>query len=118
MLSRSDALAVLNSALAEGCSDVYVNAGVDEHQYLSALEVNLRAHLCEPYEVSAEIEPPGFPFAEVGKRLVATCIAEHPQGYWLVYQEAERRFLCFWGKDKTNLGAFGVFGSPLYCWSA
>ena len=118
MLSRSAALAVLNSALEDGCQDVYVNAGVDESQYLAALEASLREHLCEPYEVTAVIEAPGFPFAEAGQRISATCIAEHPQGYWLVYQEAERRFLCFWGKDKADLGAFGVFGSPLYCWSA
>ena len=118
MLTRADAVAVLNSALEAESEDVYVNAGVDEKLYLASLEANLREHLCEPYEVSAEVEAPGFPFAEIGQRIVGTCIAEHPQGYWLVYQESERRFLCFWGKDKKELGAFGVFGSPLYCWSA
>ena len=118
MLSRSEAVAILNSALEDGCNDVYVNAEVDESKYLARLEANVREHLCEPYEVSASVEAPGFPFAEVGQRLVGTCIAEHPQGYWLVYQETERRFLCFWGKDREDLGAFGVFGSPLYCWSA
>ncbi len=118
MLSRLEALSVLNSALAAGVSDVYVNAGVDEAKNRAEIEASIRENLCEPYEVSATVEPPGFPFAEVGQRLVATCIAEHPQGYWLVYQEAEKRFMCFWGKDKQNLGAFGVFGSPLYCWSA
>ena len=118
MLSRSDALAVLDAALSAGSNDVYINAGVDESEYLQGLEASIREHLCDPYEVSARVEPPGFPFAEVGQSLVGTCIAKHPQGYWLVYQESEERFLCFWGKDKTQLGAFGVFGSPLYCWSA
>jgi len=118
MLSRSEALHVLNLALQEGCKDVYVNTGVDESEYLASIEGSLRDHLCEPYQVTAEVEEPGFPFAEVGQRLTGTCIAEHPRGYWLVYQEAERRFLCFWGKDRSKLGAFGVFGSPLFCWSA
>jgi len=118
MLSRKQALAVLNSALAEGHGDVYINAGVDEPQYIAGLEASLRARLCEPYAVSAEVMAPGFPFAKLGQTISGTCLAEHPKGYWLVYQEEEKRFYCFWGRMKNDLGAFGVYGSPLYCWSA
>jgi hypothetical protein len=35
-----------------------------------------------------------------------------------VYQRAQDRFYCFWGESPSNLGAHGVSGSPLYCWSA
>jgi hypothetical protein len=118
MLSRTEALALLNAALAKGHEDVYINAGVDEDKYIAGIEANLRAHLCEPYQVSAEVMEPGFPFAEVGESISGTCIAEHAQGYWLVYQEERNRFLCFWGTERNALGAHGVYGSPLYCWSA
>jgi len=118
MLSREQALAVLNSALAEGHGDVYVNPLADEGQFIAGLEANLRAHVCEPYQVSAEVMAPGFPFAELGQNISGTCLAERPKGYWLVYEEEEKRFYCFWGNKKTDLGAFGVYGSPLYCWSA
>ena len=118
MLSRTQALDLLNSALVDGHGDVYINAGIDEAQYIAGLEANLRAHLCEPYPVSAEVMAPAFPFAKVGQRISGTCIAEHAQGYRLVYQEEDKRFLCFWGTERSDLGAHGVYGSPLYCWSA
>jgi hypothetical protein len=35
-----------------------------------------------------------------------------------VYQPSENRFLCFWGTSPESLGAHGVVGNPLYCWSA
>jgi hypothetical protein len=35
-----------------------------------------------------------------------------------VYQPESDCFYCFWGTDLAALGAHGVFGSPLYCWSA
>lgn len=67
--------------------------------------------------VQAEVVAPGFPFAAPGSTLSALCIAKKP-GYWLAYQPSEDRFLCFWGDDEARLGAHGVFGNPLYCWSA
>ena len=81
MISRDQALAVLDSALAEGHGDVYINAGVDEGQYIAGLEASLRVHLCEPYAVSAEVMAPGFPFAELGQNISGTSLAEHPRGY-------------------------------------
>lgn len=61
--------------------------------------------------------PPGFPRTAVGSSISGQCVA-HNAGYWLVYQPEQDRFYCFWGTDRNNLGAHGVFGSPLYCWSA
>ncbi len=116
MLTYSEALARLSDAIPQ-CGDVYINSGVDADTYLSRLESDLRAHLCEPFEVSAKVMEPGFPFSEIGETLLGYCIA-HKGGYWLVYQPIEERFLCFWGEDTKHLGAHGVFGSPLYCWSA
>lgn len=116
MLTYAEALAKLDDAIPES-GDVYINRGVDAKSYLARLESDLRAHLCEPFEVSAHVMQPGFPFAEAGEALHAYCIAHHA-GHWLAYQPHEDRFLCFWGEDVTNLGAHGVFGSPLYCWSA
>lgn len=98
-------------------SDVYVNEGVDEESYFADLTEDIRNHICEPFQVCAEVMPPGFPDAEVGSTITGLCVA-HNAGYWLVYQPIQDRFYCFWGTDTTHLGAHGVFGSPLYCWSA
>jgi hypothetical protein len=106
----------LEAALSE-TADVYVNAGVDPTAYFARLAANIRQHLCEPFHISAVVQEPGFPDAEVGSVISGQCVA-HAAGYWLVYQSQQDRFYCFWGQDPNNLGAHGVFGSPLYCWSA
>lgn len=117
MLTRAEALARLEEAIPAS-GDVFINKGVDEVSYLSTLAEHLRSQLCEPFAVSAEVMEPGFPFADVGDTLHGYCIAHSAAGYWLVYQPDESRFLCFWGENALHLGAHGVFGSPLYCWSA
>jgi hypothetical protein len=104
---------LLESALAEVTWESLVPPNTDAE----LVEADLRAHLCEPFEVSAGVQPPGFPFADVGEQLVGVCVARR-EGYWLVCQPAEQRFLCFWGESVSNLGAHGVYGHPLYCWSA
>ncbi len=106
----------LESALSD-TSDVYVNAGVDEVSYFANLAEDIRRHICEPFRVSAEVMPPGFEDAEVGSIISGLCLA-HDAGYWLVYQPEQDRFYCFWGADPAHLGARGVSGSPLRCWSA
>lgn len=106
----------LEAALSD-TSDVYVNEGVDEQSYFAELADSIRRHVCEPFPVTAEVMPPGFPDAEVGNTILGLCVA-HKEGYWLVYHPAQDRFYCFWGTDTEHLGAHGVFGSPLYCWSA
>lgn len=106
----------LETALGD-TSDVYVNAGIDEHVYFAELADDIRRHACQPFEVSAVVMPPGFPDASVGSIISGQCVA-HNAGYWLVYQPEQDRFYCFWGTDPSHLGAHGVFGSPLYCWSA
>jgi len=97
--------------------DVYVNAGVDEAKYLADLAADIQRNLCEPFPVSARVAEPGFPEAPVGQEISGICLACR-EGYWLVYQPEPDRFLCFWGADKKNLSAPGIYGSPLYCWSA
>jgi len=110
-------LTKLESALAD-TSDVFVNAGIDADAYLSSLAANIRAHTCTPFPLTATAMPPGFPDATIGSTIAGQCIAYNSSGYWLVYQPEQDRFYCFWGTDQGNLGAHGVFGNPLYCWSA
>lgn len=96
---------------------VYVNAGVDEAAYFEGLRASIKEHLCTPFHVSAVVTEPGFPDLAVGAGIAGWCVA-HSAGYWLVYQPERDRFLCFWGAHVDALGAPGIFGSPLYCWSA
>jgi|SRR5262245_494353 len=109
-------LTKLEAALRD-TSDVYVAADVTPEKYFQALEADLRSRLCTPFMVTAEVMPPGFPDHHLGERLSGYCVA-HTNGHWLVYAPDEDRFYCFWGADQHRLGAHGVFGSPLYCWSA
>jgi hypothetical protein len=96
---------------------VYVGPGVDADSYLSGLASDIRANVCVPFPLSATVMAPGFPDAPVGVLVSGRCVA-HRAGYWLVYQSEQDRFCCFWGESRSNLGAHGVFGQPLYCWSA
>ena len=118
MVTHSLALTVLNDALACRSHDVYIGPGIEEAQHLASLEADLRSHLCEPFPVRAKVKPPAFPFAAVDEEIEGFCIAHRSGGYWLVYQPEAARFLAFWGTESTTLGAHGVYGSPLYCWSA
>lgn len=109
-------IARLKAALSDG-SGVYVNDGVDKEAYFASLADDIQQHLCDPFDIQATVKPPGFPDALEGDVIAGVCVA-HRAGYWLVYQPDQDRFYCFWGTDVKNLGAHGVFGSPLYCWSA
>lgn len=107
----------LEAALSD-TSDVYVNEGVDETSYFADLREDIRRHIAShPFEVSAEVMPPGFDDAEIGSIVSGLCVA-CDSGYWLVYQPEQDRFYCFWGEDAAHLGARGVSGSPLRCWSS
>ena len=116
MLTRETARAKVEEGISSPV-DVYVGQNEDRASQLGTLATDLRNNLCDPFLVEAQVMPPGFPFASVGQLLKGYCVA-HRKGYWLVYQPAEDRFLCFWGQSTAHLGAHGVFGSPLYCWSA
>ena len=96
---------------------VYIAPGVKPATYLAELASDIRAHSCAPFELSATVMAPGFPDAQIGSLVSGQCVA-HRAGYWLVYQPGQDRFCCFWGESQSNLGAHGVFGQPLYCWSA
>lgn len=96
---------------------VYVPPSVDEAMYLSDLAQDIRNNLCEPFEVSAIVMPPGFHDVAEGSVISGTCVARR-DGYWLVYSPERDTFYCFWGEDEKHLGARGIIGSPLYCWSA
>lgn len=108
---------ILQTALAE-TSDVYVNAGIDEMEYFEGLRQDIRKNMCEPFEVSAIVQEPGFQDIPVGSTVTGLCLAHSNAGYWLVYQPRLNRFFCFWGTKQGSLGAHGVSGSPLRCWSA
>jgi hypothetical protein len=118
MFSRRSALEALERALLQDAKDVYLAAGADLKEYSASIEEDIRANLCEPFGIFAEVSAPGFPFAPVGTHVSGMCIAHSSSGYWLVFQPEEERFLCFWGEDQAHLSAPGVYGSPLYCWSA
>ena len=117
MLVSDSPLTKLDAALAD-TSGVYINAGVDAQAYLSGLVADIRAHTCPPFSLFATVMPPGLPDAAVGTVISGQCVAHNSSGYWLVYRPEQDQFYCFWGTDRGNLGAHGVFGSPLYCWSA
>ena len=106
--------------LLESLSDtagVYVPPGEDEATYFADLAQDIRDNMCEPFEVSAVVMPPGFPNVAVGSFISGECVARR-DGYWLVYSPEIDTFFCLWGEDEEHLGARGIFGSPLYCWSA
>lgn len=117
MLVSHFLLTTLEAALAE-TSDVLINAGVDARTQLDNVEADVRAHICMPFSLTAVVMPPGFPDIAVGASISGQCIAHSCAGYWLVYRHEQDQFYCFWGADPENLGAHGVFGSPIYCWSA
>lgn len=106
----------LNARLAD-TNDVYVVPGTDPQTYFRGLATSIKAHLREPERVVATVTAPGFPDVSPGNSIEGWCLAEM-DGYWLVYQPEIDRFCCFWGGDRTQLTAPGIFGSPLYCWSA
>jgi hypothetical protein len=109
-------LTKLEAALSD-TSDVFVAPGADVQSYFSGLVDSIRRNICEPFSVSAKVMPPGFPDSAQDSIISGQCLA-HNDGYWLVYQPEQDRFYCFWGDNPSNLGAHGVFGSPLCCWSA
>ena len=96
---------------------VYVNHGVDEKTYFADLVSDIRSHISVPFEINAQVTPPGFPDREIGSMVSGICVA-HSAGYWLVYQPEQDTFYCFWGTNPAELQAPGIFGSALYCWSA
>lgn len=111
-----DAVERLEAKLQD-VSDVYIGAGWDAESYIAGLVGSLREAICPPFAVTAKVEEPGFPDAKVGDKISGDCVA-HREGYWLVYQRENDRFLCFWGTDAAHLSAPGIFGSPLACWSS
>ena len=109
-------LTSLEAALAD-TSGVFIPPGTDSASYLSGLADGIRKNVCQPFHISATVMPPGFSDAPVGATISGYCVA-HSAGYWLVYQPDQDRFYCFWGEIPGNLGAHGVVGTPLQCWSA
>lgn len=106
----------LMSRLADS-ADVYVAADVDEGLYLKGLSDDIIKNRCEPFLLRAVVKEPGFPDLKEGEVIEGWCVARR-SGYWLVYRPEDDSFYCFWGCDCSDLGAHGVYGAPLYCWSA
>lgn len=96
---------------------VYIPPGTDEAAYLRSLSDEILGSACSPFWVRAMVMPPGLPGVEIGAHVEGWCVARN-QGYWLVYDPARDDFHCFWGSNADTLGAHGVYGPPLYCWSA
>lgn len=116
MSDTSPAKRILESRLSD-TAGVYVNEGVDAESYFQEIADDIRRNECEPFELDAIVEQPGFPHLKLGERVSGMCVAHKP-GYWLVYRSEDKNFYMFWGEEENNLGSPGVFGSPLYCWSA
>jgi len=109
----------LEESLQDG-TGVYVDSGTNAEQYLADLASEIRRNLCAPFDLCAVVTEPGFPNVSqrpIGATVQAICVA-HRAGYWLVYDQVRDEFMCFWGTSKEHLSAPGIFGSPLYCWSA
>jgi hypothetical protein len=106
----------LEARITDG-TGVYVNAGVDPRLYSSELAEEIRRHECDPFELSAVVMAPGLPGFSEGDVITGFCVAKS-DGRWLVYRPQEDEFYAFWGLHQDDLGAHGVFGNPLYCWSA
>lgn len=115
-LESTKAISRLENSIMD-ISDVYIGPGVNKEKYLSDLRDDIRNHLCEPFEVSAVIMPPGFSGENIGSMIKGMCVARR-DGYWLIYRHEDDRFYCFWGQSLGALGAHGVVGSPIYCWTA
>lgn len=112
----SDLISLLESRLAD-VSDVYIDAGVSSSGYLEGLANDIRRNECRPFELSAMVMAPGIPGFDDGEEISGMCVAKGG-GRWLVYRAQEDLFYAFWGVRPEQLGAHGIFGSPLYCWSA
>lgn len=97
--------------------DVFVSKHQNTSAYLTDLETGLRASMCAPFKISARVTEAGFEGVDLGDTISGTCIAE-ANGYWLVYQPEWDSFVVFWGTQKDHLGAPGIEGSPLACWSS
>jgi len=115
-MSREDLYRILEVALSD-TAGVYVGQGQDAEAYYSQLRADIAASLCEPIHVSAIVMEPGFSGLAIGDFISGICLA-HKAGYWLVYQPEQHQFYCFWGESPASLGSHGVYGTPLYCWSA
>lgn len=97
--------------------DVYIGKNQNEEEYIKNNIHSIMEAKCGPFKIKATIMEPGFPGKEIGGEVEGYCLA-HSNGYWLIYQPEEKTFYCFWGSSKENLGAHGVYGDALYCWTA
>lgn len=97
--------------------DMYIASDWDEEAYIANNIEGIRNAKCEPFILAAKVAEPGFPEKELGDIIEGYCVA-HEDGYWLVYEPTEKRFYCFWGNDREQVAARGVYGNALYCWTA
>ncbi len=97
--------------------DVYVGSEEDPDEYLKDLTREIASNRRAPFPLKAVVMAPGLPGFELGSTISGLCLAELA-GKWLVYRPENDQFYAFWGTNIEALGAHGIFGSPLYCWSA
>ncbi|MDR7376063.1 hypothetical protein J2X19_000721 [Rhodoferax ferrireducens] len=97
---------------------VIVPKGLDDEEYFESLRTSIRENATPPIRVFATVKEPGFPNRALGSTVVGYLLAKSSNGvgYWLVYEPDEDEYYCFWGPDKSNLGAYGVSGNPIFCW--
>lgn len=96
-------------------SGIIVPKGRVEAEYFEELRASVRKYAAAVEWVSAKVEEPGFSNKELGSTVAGHLLAT-TRGYWLIYEPNERTYYCFWGTDRSQLGAYGVCGNPLYCW--
>ncbi|GAA5185383.1 hypothetical protein GCM10025771_41190 [Niveibacterium umoris] len=96
-------------------SGVIVPKGNDEAEYFESLRASIRENAKPAEVISAIVEEPGFLNRALGSTVTGYLLASS-DGYWLVFEPNEKQYYCFWGSDRDKLGAFGVCGTPLYCW--
>ena len=103
-----------------GDPPVIVPRGLDAQVYFEQLRASIRECATEAKRVSAVVVEPGFRHRPLGSTITGHLLASSAEagrvGYWLVYEEDEDQYYCFWGSDVSSLGAHGVAGNPIYCW--
>lgn len=97
--------------------DMFIGKDKNEREYIENAIQSIRKAKCVPFLLRARVVEPGFPDKAIGDTIEGYCVS-HKEGYWLVYEPREKTFYCFWGTSTDNLGAHGVFGNALYCWTA
>ncbi|MEK8049218.1 hypothetical protein AACH10_03105 [Ideonella sp. DXS22W] len=115
MLSRESALTALEIAL-HPATDLLVADGVDREELTRFLEQDLRASLCDPFQVTIEEFQPNLKAALSSRELAVFCVATR-SGTSLFYHPQTHRFFGAHGQAPHGLVRQAIQASPLACWA-